>query len=104
MDPSVRVSCLSVCACVSELLTIGVLVVTVLTSPGEFSCPKDCHYCPNEPGQPRSYLSTEPAVLRANQNGWGAFEQFVDRLTTLHRNGHTPDKIEVMVLGGTWSG
>lgn len=82
----------------------GVLVITVLTSPGRFSCPQDCHYCPNEPGQPRSYLSTEPAVLRANQNGWDAVRQFHDRASTLQGNGHTVDKIEVLVLGGTWSG
>eukprot|EP01071_Lankesteria_metandrocarpae_P003571 Lankesteria_metandrocarpae@DN3046_c0_g1_i1.p1 len=82
----------------------GVVVITVLTSPGAFSCPKDCHYCPNEPGQPRSYLSTEPAVLRANQNGWDAALQFWDRASTLRRNGHTIDKIEILVLGGTWSG
>lgn len=82
----------------------GVVVITVLTSPGTFSCPKDCHYCPNEPGQPRSYLSTEPAVLRANQNGWDAVLQFWDRASTLYHNGHIIDKIEVLVLGGTWSG
>jgi histone acetyltransferase (RNA polymerase elongator complex component) len=85
-------------------LILGVLVITVLTSPGRFSCAHDCHYCPNEPGQPRSYLSTEPAVLRANQNGWDAAAQFWDRAVTLHNNGHTIDKIEVLVLGGTWSG
>ncbi|KAH0473983.1 MAG: uncharacterized protein KVP18_001666 [Porospora cf. gigantea A] len=84
--------------------TSGVVVITVLTSPGDFSCPKNCHYCPSEPGQPRSYLSTEPAVLRANQNGWDAVEQFYDRALTLLRNGHVIDKIEVLVLGGTWSG
>ncbi|CDJ53237.1 hypothetical protein EBH_0006640 [Eimeria brunetti] len=82
----------------------GVLVITVLTAPGRFSCPQDCHYCPNEPGQPRSYLSTEPAVLRANQNGWSPLRQFQDRADTLKRNGHAVDKIEVLVLGGTWSG
>ncbi|CDJ31167.1 elongator complex protein 3, putative [Eimeria mitis] len=82
----------------------GVLVITVLTAPGRFSCPQDCHYCPNEPGQPRSYLSTEPAVLRANQNGWSPLKQFRDRAGTLKRNGHAVDKIEVLVLGGTWSG
>ncbi|OEH78804.1 elongator complex protein [Cyclospora cayetanensis] len=82
----------------------GVVVITVLTAPGRFSCPQDCHYCPNEPGQPRSYLSTEPAVLRANQNGWSPLKQFQDRAGTLKRNGHVVDKIEVLVLGGTWSG
>lgn len=82
----------------------GVAVITVLTSPGAFSCPKDCYYCPNEPGQPRSYLSTEPAVLRGNQCGWDSARQFWDRARTLHKNGHTIDKLEILVLGGTWSG
>lgn len=56
----------------------GVLVITVLTSPfptvdgvkQKFSCKWNCYYCPNEPNQPRSYLRDEPAVLRANQNGF----------------------------------
>uniref|UniRef100_A0A0G4F1H4 tRNA carboxymethyluridine synthase n=1 Tax=Chromera velia CCMP2878 TaxID=1169474 RepID=A0A0G4F1H4_9ALVE len=82
----------------------GVLVITLLTAPGPFSCPKNCAYCPHEPGQPRSYLSTEPAVLRANQNGFDAVSQFNDRASTLERNGHTIDKIEILILGGTWSG
>ncbi|KAL3129949.1 ELP3-like acetyltransferase [Cryptosporidium hominis] len=82
----------------------GVIVITILTSPGAFSCKHDCHYCPNEPGQPRSYLSTEPAVLRANQNSFDAIKQFRDRSITLKNNGHIIDKIEVLVLGGTWSG
>ncbi|OII74687.1 uncharacterized protein cubi_00240 [Cryptosporidium ubiquitum] len=82
----------------------GVVVITILTSPGAFSCKHDCHYCPNEPGQPRSYLSTEPAVLRANQNSFDAIKQFRDRSITLKNNGHIIDKIEILVLGGTWSG
>lgn len=82
----------------------GVVVITVLTAPGNFSCASDCYYCPNEPGQPRSYLSTEPAVLRANQNDFDAVKQFYDRAMTLYRNGHIIDKIEILVLGGTWSG
>ncbi|UKK02291.2 histone acethyltransferase-like protein [Theileria orientalis] len=82
----------------------GVVVITVMTSPGTFSCSEDCYYCPNEPGQPRSYLSTEPAVLRANQNDFDAVKQFYDRANTLYKNGHVIDKIEIIVLGGTWSG
>ncbi|KAH8740410.1 ELP3 like acetyltransferase involved in transcription [Cryptosporidium ryanae] len=82
----------------------GVVVITILTSPGAFSCKHDCHYCPNEPGQPRSYLSTEPAVLRANQNSFDPISQFRDRSITLKNNGHIIDKIELLILGGTWSG
>jgi len=81
----------------------GVVVVTIVTAPGRFSCPNDCHYCPDEPGQPRSYLSTEPAVARANQNDFDPVRQFYDRAGTLAKQGHTVDKIEIIVLGGTWS-
>lgn len=81
----------------------GVVVITVVTAPGKFSCPADCYYCPDEPGQPRSYLSTEPAVARANQNQFDPVRQFYDRAGTLAKQGHTVDKIEIIVLGGTWS-
>mmetsp|Transcript_10714 Transcript_10714/g.28481 ORF Transcript_10714/g.28481 Transcript_10714/m.28481 type:complete len:770 (+) Transcript_10714:83-2392(+) len=81
----------------------GVVVITIVTAPGKFSCPHDCHYCPDEPGQPRSYLSTEPAVARANQNEFDPVRQFYDRAGTLAKQGHTVDKVEIIVLGGTWS-
>lgn len=82
----------------------GVLVVTVVMKPDKFSCPHNCHYCPNEPGQPRSYLSTEPAVARANQNDFDALKQVWTRLDMFHQNGiPNVDKIEIIVLGGTFS-
>ena len=99
----------------------GVLVITVLTSPKpeyqkyndktkkeetvvqKFSCKYNCYYCPNEPGQPRSYLFDEPAVIRANACKFCPILQFIDRATALDRMGHPVDKIELIVLGGTWS-
>ncbi|EQC41207.1 hypothetical protein SDRG_01183 [Saprolegnia diclina VS20] len=85
----------------------GVLVVTVLTSPyphgQKFSCQWNCYYCPNEPDQPRSYLHDEPSVLRANRNSFDPVLQFCDRCVTLALNGHPVDKIELLVLGGTWA-
>ena len=102
----------------------GVLVITVLTSAhpeyidddgnlqvGKFSCKHDCAYCPNEKGhegnnwidQPRSYLFSEPAVLRANDNDFDAIKQFNARISTLIEMGHIADKLEIIVLGGTWS-
>ncbi|GLD94248.1 hypothetical protein PINS_up002859 [Pythium insidiosum] len=89
----------------------GVLVITVLTSPyprvgdkvQRFSCQWNCYYCPNEPGQPRSYLHDEPSVLRANRNDFDPVLQFCDRAVTLAMNGHPVDKIELLVLGGTWA-
>jgi len=101
----------------------GVLVITLLTSAhpeyideegnvkiARFSCKHDCAYCPNEPAhegnnwvaQPRSYLYSEPAVLRANANDFDAIKQMNSRISTLINMGHIPDKLEIIVLGGTW--
>ena len=52
--------------------------------------------------QPRSYLSTEPAVLRANRNNFNPILQIYDRTNALENMGHIVDKIELLVLGGTW--
>lgn len=83
----------------------GVTVVTVFLSPtpdGQtFTCKWDCNYCPNEPGQPRSYLFSEPGVLRANQNGFDCVRQMRARLRSYTVNGHPTDKLEVLILGGT---
>jgi elongator complex protein 3 len=89
----------------------GVMVVTVFTSPTpktksgvqDFSCKWNCHFCPKEPGQPRSYLLNEPAVLRANANNFISREQFWDRTRSYILMGHPIDKIELLISGGTFS-
>lgn len=85
----------------------GVSVITVLTSPypdgQSFSCKHDCFYCPAEPDQPRSYLKKEPAVARANQQGFDATNQMLNRMDTLLMNGHELDKIEIILEGGTFT-
>ena len=95
----------------------GILSVTVFTSAypeyidnktGElkkqsFSCKWNCAYCPNEPGQPRSYLKGEPGVLRANREEFDCIRQMNVRLDALYYTGHEIDKLEVNVLGGTWT-
>lgn len=89
----------------------GVLVIAVFTSPypetagkkQAFSCEYDCYYCPAEPNQPRSYLKSEPGVARANMNAFDPVLQFRDRARQYERMGHPVDKIELLVLGGTWS-
>lgn len=53
--------------------------------------------------QPRSYISTEPAVMRANRNNFDPVLQFYNRASGLELCGHIIDKIELLVLGGTWS-
>ena len=102
----------------------GILSITVCTSgtpwrfnkDGEketvnFSCKNNCYYCPNEgpskdnnwTQQPRSYLYTEPGLLRSNANDFDPIKQMNSRLSSLERMGHVIDKLEVLVLGGTWS-
>lgn len=100
----------------------GVIVISILTSPypeytdkngktktQKFSCKHDCFYCPREVDDagrevnPRSYLSDEPAVARALQNGYDAARQFNDRAYQYVINNHTVDKIELIILGGTWT-
>lgn len=53
--------------------------------------------------QPKSYISYGPSVIRANQNRFDPYLQFYDRALCLQRNGHIIDKIEIIILGGTWS-
>ncbi len=79
----------------------GVSVITVLTKP--FVCPGRCVYCPTEPDMPKSYLSNEPAAARAKMNLFDAKRQVTMRIQALENNGHMVDKLELMVLGGTWS-
>lgn len=79
----------------------GIAPVAVLTKP--FACPGKCAYCPTEKDVPQSYLSNEPAVMRAIRCEYHPYVQVADRLRSLENNGHEPTKIEVIVIGGTWS-
>jgi len=79
----------------------GVAPVAVLTKP--FPCPGKCSYCPSEKNMPKSYLSNEPAVMRAALTKFDPFKQVMVRLRALEQNGHDTDKIELIVMGGTWS-
>jgi len=79
----------------------GIAPVAVLTKP--FGCPGKCAYCPTEKDVPQSYLSNEPAVMRAIRCGYNPSVQVNDRLQALVNNGHNPTKIEIIVIGGTWS-
>lgn len=79
----------------------GIAPVAVLTKP--FPCPGKCAYCPTEKNVPQSYLSNEPAVMRAIRCGYDPRKQVQSRLRALEANGHEPTKIELIVIGGTWS-
>jgi elongator complex protein 3 len=79
----------------------GVAPVTVLTKP--FPCPGECIFCPNDVRMPKSYLSMEPGAQRAAQHGFDPYGQTFTRLRAFHNNGHRIDKVELIILGGTWS-
>lgn len=79
----------------------GVAPITVLTKP--FPCPGRCVYCPTETRMPKSYLSSEPAAARALSLEFDPYEQVVQRVKVLERNGHQANKIELIIKGGTWS-
>lgn len=88
----------------------GVSPITVLLAPNEFSCGHDCAYCPDErivngakEDMPRSYASTEPAVMRAIEVKFDAVMQVYSRCRVLKNNGHQIDKIEYIIEGGTFS-
>lgn len=79
----------------------GVAVVAVLTK--SYPCPGKCLYCPTEENMPKSYLSNEPAVMRAIDSKFDPYLQVKNRLRSLELNGHQTDKIELIVMGGTFS-
>ncbi|MFA6307025.1 MAG: tRNA uridine(34) 5-carboxymethylaminomethyl modification radical SAM/GNAT enzyme Elp3 [Patescibacteria group bacterium] len=79
----------------------GIAPVAVLTKP--YPCPGECAYCPSELNVPQSYLSNEPAVMRAIRCNYDPYKQVELRLRALEANGHEPTKIELIVIGGTWS-
>jgi len=101
--------------------TSGVLVATIVLSPHKFSCKYDCFYCPQETDrngvqtQPRSYLSTEPAMLRAlntrtdkNSYDFDVKSQFQNRIEAyihmgnINKNDENSHKMEIILSGGTW--
>lgn len=79
----------------------GVATITVITKP--WKCTSDCLYCPNDLRMPKSYLSDEPACQRAERNYFDPYLQVTSRLRALTHMGHATDKIELIILGGTWS-
>lgn len=78
----------------------GVATITVITKP--HACTSACLYCPNDVRMPKSYLADEPACQRAERTWFDPYLQVAARLRSLARMGHVTDKVELIVLGGTW--
>jgi elongator complex protein 3 len=79
----------------------GVTTVTVLTKP--YPCPGKCIFCPTDVRMPKSYLPDEPGARRGLQHHFDPYDQVRSRLEALEAVGHPTDKIELLILGGTWS-
>jgi elongator complex protein 3 len=79
----------------------GVTTVTVLTEP--YPCPGRCIFCPDDARMPKSYLPDEPGAMRALHHAYDPYQQTAARLEALEAIGHPTDKIELLILGGTWS-
>ena len=79
----------------------GVATITVITKP--WPCSSNCLYCPNDLRMPKSYMHDEPACQRAERNYFDPYLQVTARLRTLNQMGHVTDKVELIILGGTFS-
>lgn len=79
----------------------GVSPIGILTKP--YPCPGKCVYCPTEDRMPKSYMSNQPAAARAVRNKFHPYKQVFNRITALEESGHPTSKLEIIVMGGTWS-
>ncbi len=79
----------------------GIVPVAVMLKP--YPCSNKCIYCPSESNVPKSYTAKSPVVLRAKRNDWNGRKQVESRLKVLRLLGHETDKVELIVMGGTFS-
>jgi elongator complex protein 3 len=82
----------------------GVTIIAVMTKPYPCPQPEPCAYCPGGPtqGVPQSYTGHEPAAMRGKQNNYDPYLQVKSRIEQLTAIGHTVDKAELIVMGGTF--
>jgi elongator complex protein 3 len=82
----------------------GVTVVATMTKPYPCPQPEPCAYCPGGPptGSPQSYTGHEPAAMRGAENNFDPYLQVQSRIEQLEAIGHKVDKIELIVMGGTF--
>jgi elongator complex protein 3 len=78
----------------------GVTIITVVAKPAP--CPGKCIYCPKGVNAPQSYTGMEPAIQRGIRNDYDPFQQVKNRLWQYQIMGHPVDKIELIIIGGTF--
>ena len=83
----------------------GITVITVMTKPYPCPKPEPCIYCPGGPriGTPQSYTGLEPACRRGLQCDFDPHRQVRSRIEQLRAIGHEVDKVELIILGGTFT-
>ncbi len=82
----------------------GVTVIATMTKPYSCPQPEPCAYCPGGPtqGSPQSYTGYEPAAMRGAQNNFDPYQQVMSRIEQLTAIGHKVDKVELIIMGGTF--
>ncbi|MFX1377401.1 MAG: tRNA uridine(34) 5-carboxymethylaminomethyl modification radical SAM/GNAT enzyme Elp3 [Promethearchaeota archaeon] len=83
----------------------GVSIIAIMTKP--LPCPGTCIYCPGSDSQPeekvaQSYTGKEPAAMRSIHNNYDPYLQVQSRIKDLEAIGHEVDKIELIIMGGTF--
>ncbi len=84
----------------------GVAPIAVMTKP--IACKHGkCIYCPGGPKSifgniPQSYTGKEPAALRAIRNKFDPYLQIFNRLEQYTLLNQIPEKVELIVMGGTF--
>lgn len=101
IDPSSERKLLNLLQVKPRRTASGVATIAVITKP--WPCASNCLYCPNDLRMPKSYVADEPACQRAERNWFDPYLQVASRLRALNEMGHVTDKIELIILGGTWS-
>lgn len=79
----------------------GVVPISIMMAP--YPCPGRCTFCLQEDGYPKSYMSDEPSAMRAKALDFDPAAQLTSRIQQLQLNGHAPEKLQIIVLGGTFS-
>ncbi len=82
----------------------GVTIIAAMTSPE--TCPHGkCIPCPGGPDRntPQSYTGYEPAAMRACCNNFDPYLQVRSRVEQLHAIGHVTDKVDLIIMGGTFT-
>jgi len=104
LSPKERVKLLSILRRKTTRTISGVTVVAVMTKPYPCPQPEPCAYCPGGPttGSPQSYTGYEPAAMRGGQNNYDPYLQVRSRIDQLTAIGHKVDKLELIIMGGTF--